>query len=360
MDCPTLRPTATMTALRSAHECSLDARSESFTAYTLCLDLERNAKTKEDTVYARVLGYLILLAPSPTILSEVTTVIKSCRDDNSTLFDLGQAFVYYMIAPFRKSQTSHLPSSISGWDSDSNLDSELDIQAARAHLELKRQASIRDGLRCVLSGSFDYDAQDNPSISEEDLNRVGATVTYCVYIVPDSKYLLNELARSHSAHASISAIFQAFGYNRKRNSFPHSYHSLQNMMMMNSNARYYFDSLYVWLEQCETESDTYILKTFRPKGRLCGVYEDGTTVTFTTPDPNKLPTPSSQLIALHAFIAKLAYMSGATRLVEELELEVEGLGALVHGIGDGNGGDGDNYSFSAQALSYALSKKLGR
>jgi len=70
-------------------------------AYNVCLDFERAAasKTDIDTLRARVLGYLIIYAPSIHAHHEVIKMIHSCSQQYDTLSELGRYFVDYFIRP---------------------------------------------------------------------------------------------------------------------------------------------------------------------------------------------------------------------------------------------------------------------
>jgi hypothetical protein len=68
-------------------------------AYNICLDFERATKTDIDTIRARVLGYLILHAPSIHARHEVIKVIHSCAQNYDALSELGHSFIDYFIRP---------------------------------------------------------------------------------------------------------------------------------------------------------------------------------------------------------------------------------------------------------------------
>jgi len=65
-------------------------------------------------------------------------------------------------------------------------------------------------------------------------------------------------------------------------------------------------------------------------------------VTFTTPDPVKLPVPSPTYLAIHAACAKVAHLSGVAKCINELYRDME----------DGTTLDPD--STSAEMLEYAI------
>jgi hypothetical protein len=66
-------------------------------AYNVCIDFERNPSTDQSRIRARVLGYLIIHAPSLAAVHEVALVIHSCSHDFQKLFDLGDIFINYFV-----------------------------------------------------------------------------------------------------------------------------------------------------------------------------------------------------------------------------------------------------------------------
>ena len=72
-------------------------------AYNIILDFERNAKTNKDVLHARILGYLILHAPSIHARHEMVRVIHSCGQNHDTLSELGESFFYLYIRPCKLS-----------------------------------------------------------------------------------------------------------------------------------------------------------------------------------------------------------------------------------------------------------------
>jgi hypothetical protein len=66
-------------------------------AYNVCLDFESWATTDQSRIRARVLGYLIIHAPSVAAAHEVVNVIHSCAHEFQDLSDLGDTFIDYFI-----------------------------------------------------------------------------------------------------------------------------------------------------------------------------------------------------------------------------------------------------------------------
>jgi len=67
-------------------------------------------------------------------------------------------------------------------------------------------------------------------------------------------------------------------------------------------------------------------------------------MTFTSSDPSNLPVPSPELLALHATCAKVAYFSGASAYLDELDRDI---GVLA--------GDGGSVDVLIQALATSMS-----
>ena len=67
-------------------------------AYNVCLQYEKSATNADELRFVRILGFLLLNAPSRGIRSEVTKCIHSRRDD-AGLFDFGAFIERYLIVP---------------------------------------------------------------------------------------------------------------------------------------------------------------------------------------------------------------------------------------------------------------------
>ncbi|KAF5371811.1 hypothetical protein D9758_003381 [Tetrapyrgos nigripes] len=355
------------TSLPPVHETASKPQSDSFYAYQLCLDLERGAQSNEDVVYARVLGYLLLLAPSAAVLQTTTAVNRVEREVKSTgPMQLNSVEVLLSISSHRLSTTTTTESknipianflpSPETWRLHTSLITlgfgirrlwdQLTISTFLCHIE----AFIRDGRRDVLGGSYDRSVVYDPSVDREELNRARITVTHMVHFVPPSKDLLNDQARNHSVHASLLAILQSFGYKPgSPGCFLYCYHSLGNVITVNPTRRYYF---FTPFQHHNHEADTYGLETIHPYMRVPGLYPHGTTITFSTPDPVNLPTPSAQLIGLLALVSRLDYLSasGAGDLIEELEEQMKGFKPMEED------GDPEGVPPSAEVLNYAFAR----
>ena len=69
-----------------------DHDASALSAYKMCSGLERTATTDGGRMYARILGYLILHAPSAIARAKIVHVVHSYAQDEQTLSVLGEYF----------------------------------------------------------------------------------------------------------------------------------------------------------------------------------------------------------------------------------------------------------------------------
>ncbi|RXW12257.1 hypothetical protein EST38_g13599 [Candolleomyces aberdarensis] len=158
---------------------------------------------------------------------------------------------------------------------------------------------------------------------------------------PEPSWGFTELCHIFSASTSVNlengdkrtyAIAESFGYTTIQQDLNgEKIHRLENVMTMRVDIHRLFDGLLFWLVQ--TGEDTYKVETFKPRvDRLCG----GREVKFTTENPEKLPVPSPQYLALHAACAKVAHLSGAAEYIETILRDAEEIPVLA---ADGSSGE---------------------
>ncbi|KAH7886546.1 hypothetical protein F5I97DRAFT_1867971 [Phlebopus sp. FC_14] len=319
-----------MTALPPRTEAKLGHYRNGLSAYDVCLRLEKNATTDEGRMHARILGYLILHAPSHMAQSEVVKVIHSCAEDQKKLFDLGQCFRLWFIRPFKKSKgptprSSDHPSRPSFDRVKEDLKAQIK-EAPKDRKGAKTQALIRDGYRCPVTGLYDMIASKQSLVDGRSIKEAGGAVhTELAHILPESTYFDISKASTDKKDysASVLAVLQRFGYDVDQVNGA-KVHSLYNVITMEKNAHDAFDRLEMWFEST-TEANCYDVKTassvalqlIRPQ------------VTFTSPNPSILPYPSPQLLALHATCAKVAHFSGAAEYIDNFDSDADHLDVLA-------------------------------
>ncbi|KAG7095838.1 hypothetical protein E1B28_006533 [Marasmius oreades] len=167
-------------------------------AYDACFKLEREVTSEEQVKYARVLGYLILHPPSSYALTEIVKEINSCKGEQDTLLKLGRFFVDSYIRGFKKykkktSDLSKHPSRPS-FDEDKEALMAVMEEAPTDSSLAKKQALIRDGYRCVVTGKYNQIIPATFDVNEEEVMRVGTGWTECAHIVPDSTYTYTKIS----------------------------------------------------------------------------------------------------------------------------------------------------------------------
>ncbi|KAF8427200.1 hypothetical protein L210DRAFT_3565195 [Boletus edulis BED1] len=173
-------------ALPTAQEAKFYDRHNALSAYNICLALENQVTTDESRMHARILGYLILNAPSSSAQAEIVRAIHSCAQDDKMLLELGKCFRLRFILPFKMSRgrTPATPSNHSSRRSFDNVKvnlKEIMREAPRDHRGAKAQALIRDGYKCVVTGIYDAMAEvDNTTAMD------GTVHTELAHILPES------------------------------------------------------------------------------------------------------------------------------------------------------------------------------
>ncbi|KAF5374168.1 hypothetical protein D9615_008901 [Tricholomella constricta] len=323
-------------------------------AYRVCLAFEQQVTEQISVIHARILGYLILHAPTENGRHEVVKAIHSCNKDFEVLSELGQAFLDYFIRPFKELRR-WTPASSDNSSRTSSDEDEEDLQeletipkpeAPKNRLDAKNQALERDGLRCVVTGLYDHDAAITKISVEEIVAAGGAVGTGCAYIVPDPAYLdafntpmSSPLEKKYSA--SVLAILKDFGYDVESLTDP-NVHSLFNVMTMQFDVHVFFDRLNMWFEGTEI-ANFYKIQTISEWIKVPKL------VNFTSSNPTKYPDlPSPKLLALHAACAKVAHLSGAGEYIDSLIADLDYLDELAF---DGS---------TSAVLNHALMNKAAR
>ncbi|KAF9064042.1 hypothetical protein BDP27DRAFT_1426261 [Rhodocollybia butyracea] len=239
-------------------------------AYTTIFNFQQSVlEDKDKLIRARVLGFILLLAPTDTVRAEVVRTIVSCAS-HTGLYELRDMYIEFFIRPFKKNKgprTAVLSShhSLSTFDARKKVAKDEMHQVPETHQEVKKRALFRDGYRRLVTKVFDYEYslrgyhKDYPDTTE--LERSCCGPTHCAHIIPGAYLKLSGLKNT-----------------------PHCY---------------------------ETK-------------HLCGPYEvylrDRSLITtFTTPDPSIPLLPDPALLALHATCAKLAHLSGVGEHIDQVE-----------------------------------------
>lgn len=138
---------------------------------------------------------------------------------------------------------------------------------------------------------------------------------------------------------SITAVVQRFADISVVN-----VHNVQNMFTITPDFRVLFDELRISLRPIEhDDSNTYEVHTYPPKRN--GLYGLPDRVTLTDATSGQIPLPSSRYFKVHDACAKIAYFSGAGKVMEEILQDAKDLKVLAE--------DGGSH-----LLSFAISLRL--
>ncbi|EPQ61265.1 hypothetical protein GLOTRDRAFT_14416, partial [Gloeophyllum trabeum ATCC 11539] len=189
-------------------------------------------------------------------------------------------------------------------------------------------ALIRDGYRCPVTGAYDTVA---PDMLGNKFANSGAWLidTECAHIAPEPIYFNVNIDGSDQASnkrdypALVLTALPRFGYDVDKLSDPKA-HSLYNVMTLQHDVHNGFEGLQLWFKETDT-ANCYSVKVAKP-GFGHGTRER---VMFSTPDPERLPLPSPQLMVLHATCAKVANLSGAAECLDKLDRDLQTMSTLA-------------------------------
>ncbi|KAF7976475.1 hypothetical protein HWV62_6743 [Athelia sp. TMB] len=333
--------------------------SREHSAYATCLRYEAEATAGshpvlsglESIVLARVLGYLIIYAPTELGRANISHDVASC-DTTEKLADMAKLYVAAFIRcckrlmPFllhasssllflvksAKGPTSAPSSHPSGPSSDNVTDAFLHtlLEAPQNYQKSKALALHRDNYRCVITGYLDtvtyvnradVAAEWEDAAASDPYMRVEAT--HCAHIFPECFNEENEGGHKHSHAASIWAAIARFGQVRGAEELAGPLvHRIENVMTMSSSLHQSFDSLMIWFEATPTLNQ-YNVRSIKP-GILKGVQNP-----ITLPTNHNIPAPDPRYLKLHAACAQIAHLSGAAEYISSVERELEETGVLA-------------------------------
>ncbi|KIY49502.1 hypothetical protein FISHEDRAFT_41664 [Fistulina hepatica ATCC 64428] len=293
-------------------------------AYNLCLDLESKVLDNlaivpqvgqlTPLVCARLLGRMLLEAPTDEGRKNVAAEIVRCNGDDVLLQELANLYKDHLLRCFYKgngrtpASTLH-PSALS-FDLKKQKISALLALTPSSHKAAKAKALLRDRYRCMLSKQFDSRSVDaNPSLHD---GVTAVTYTHCAHIFDRSTNEdIGDPAKNAYA-ASVHAILDRFGgINSIEELNGSKVHRLENILTLDSNLHDSFNRLKIWLEKNTDMTQYYLLSLSNAR------------VDFTTPDTVNLPLPDPRYLKLHAACARVASLSGAAECIDNILRKAE-------------------------------------
>ncbi|KAK0209755.1 hypothetical protein IW262DRAFT_1498226 [Armillaria fumosa] len=307
-------------------------------------------------VAARVLGYALIYSPSVEGRATLVREILGCNHNGEFLAGLAYLYVMGMIRVFKNPKGS-VPTSLSSHSSRASFQATADNIAAvlaqptiSSHVA-KDLALARDNYRCILSGTVDAVSLHKAPMLVNKTSEDSAGSTSLGHIfgqsTMDNTSGMTSAARAKLAWAaSAAAVVERFsGISVVEELNGNATHRLQNTFTIADNLHSLFDMLYFSLRPIESDdNNTYEIHTY-PSG-LNTTYRFPYQVTLTDATNGNIPLPDRRYFQLHDACARIAHLSGAGDVVEQLFRDMEDVKVLPE-----DGG-------SSQLLSLALFSRL--
>ncbi|GBE87978.1 hypothetical protein SCP_1202040 [Sparassis crispa] len=319
-------------------------------AYNTCLYLERlldwseeisdEVRTSKRTpqLCGRLLGYMMLEAPTPEGRLNVAKEIQTCASASDTqdrLAGITQFYDHHFIRFFKAAKDAtpavSTPPSRPSIDMTAEEKNQLLEEAPQDHRAAKLLCLVRDNYRCVVTGRYDAATAISRYLEDKTFIAPAPIVpTELAHIIAESTNAnIQGGGTKRSYAASAWAVLDRFGkVNVVDNELNgQGIHRLPNVLTMSVDVHIYFDTLQIWFEEIGT--DRY---------RLCahwdsvltalGVDLNNPVIQLTTTNAS-LPLPDSRLLRLHATCAKVAHLSGAGEYIDATLRDMEELKVLA-------------------------------
>ncbi|KAK0239126.1 hypothetical protein EDD85DRAFT_951344 [Armillaria nabsnona] len=272
-------------------------------------------------VARRLLGYMLLEAPTAEGRDNVTSEIASCGEDETRLKQLAQLYAAVYIQTF-KTNEGRTPIHMDETSPDSSENEEKDVPPSEErHWEARQNASKRDRHRCILSHSHDlrymlhllHTEPGHPLLigpvpcGPVEEARIIIPIERKTDITDNQQAKLEYPTRTILSRFGKTNIFEDLNVD--------DLNHMSNVMSLGSAMHRFFDGLHMCLVAVEGQPNTYRIEAFVP-GVLFTIPENP--VTFTTSDEKILPLPSPVLLALHRACVRVAHFSGGDQYVDDL------------------------------------------
>ncbi|KAA1472197.1 hypothetical protein DENSPDRAFT_778029 [Dentipellis sp. KUC8613] len=285
-------------------------------------------------IHVRILGHLLVYGPSSASVAHVASSIVSLREpedrESQKLVVLGEFYDNHFLRAFRQftckcrtpAHSEHL--SRPSFNMTKKEIEECLIETPSNHEAAKRLTLARDGCRCMLTGKMHSAHRETVYSVQHPGEFVPHTITECAHIFSVSTNTnLNdsEKVMSRDYTANFWSIIKSFGYVSIQPKLEGSdMHSLQNLLTLAIDVHRAFNGLKLWLEPISGAPNRYrILSRYDPRE----IDIVNPVVHFTSHTDPPLPLPDPDYLHIHAACCKIALMSGASGLYDQLEQDME-------------------------------------
>ncbi|KAJ7054442.1 hypothetical protein C8F01DRAFT_1221382 [Mycena amicta] len=302
------------------------------------------AKYNDPLIGVRVLGFLLQdlwqhhadvfgLIPYNRLCREIELCLSNpgAQAQNTKIYELGLFYRNHLMRVFR-SEGGPLPT-VSEHPSRPSLElvRQRIIQDMRTPItkpDARKHALVRDGYRCKVTGTFDYESCKLHSQLRTEANALGAGLTTleCAHIFSES---VQDGDKVSKYAASAMAILETFGVVGKvENLVGGNVNKHFNILSMSETLHRLFNRIEFWFEEldtyniCAADPDFFTVLGSPPKRVTFKV--DPALVKDCTDNGKPVPAlPSPSLLAIRAACSRVAHMAGAVEQADQILRDIE-------------------------------------
>lgn len=332
-------------------------------AYDLAIQAETHAEMKtqsrpqdrearENLISARFVGRMLIElfevswslgeGPWEQLSNELRSPSREhCESAEETVFRIGKWHRDHFMRLFRTSTvkypTPSLHPSRPSFDTTADMIRDCMEADGKDYRTVRLKALARDKYRCIVTGIFDdTSVKKNNELAQRRSEQRGGvmTINACHILSASTMKDVNTTGGPTSAKtefaANVIAILQCFGLeDRVDKLVPHDgVHDVKNLLSLAPHCHEYFDRLDLWFERSEHTPDRYYVcvshdryeDSLRQHTSYLATDDLGRRYTTFSQTPND---PDPRLLGLHAVCARVAHMSGAAEVFDELEHDAE-------------------------------------
>ncbi|KAG5720821.1 hypothetical protein E4T56_gene9696 [Termitomyces sp. T112] len=337
-----------MSALPSITQCGLD--TEGCSVWTHLLKAEEKAsldpsryiaaRYNDPLVAVRTVGFFLQdfwEHSSDGSLGSTLPYLRLLRDIRSCLEYMHEDERYDAIIQLGGKPTpSHHPSRPSFDVHRNRILDEVDKSAQTRH-NVRKQALLRDGYRCTLTGLYDMEScKAMPEIEQARLE----SAKPCAFL--EMAHIFSESTQDDDKNhaATIFAILDLFGLKERTKSlYGRGTNELHNVITMAGELHTCFDHFELWLEPVHNEDNTYdirwspgvsclLIRSHLPD-RVTFRVEPGTAAAAAAKG-KQLKLPDPVLIAIRAACTRVANLSGAAEQIDQILRDREEMPVLAN------------------------------
>ncbi|KAJ6597188.1 hypothetical protein DFH09DRAFT_904366 [Mycena vulgaris] len=307
-------------------------------------------KYNDNLIGARVLGFFLRdfwlhqshafgIIPYRRLTQEIASALAGAPEaDNATISKLGLYYRNHLIRVFR-SDGGPLPTA-SDHPSRPSLDRVRDqivldmAKTPKTKPDAKKQALVRDGYRCTVTGDYDFDScKKHPELLAK------AQATGQAMFATQVAHIFSESAqdgdKAPEYAGSALAILKMFGLGDVVESIlGGNVNNHSNVFTLSAGLHYFYDHLEFWLEEIPGQPNTYKICASSdaffgvrgvppPQQHIKFQVAPEVVAACEAKDITVPALPSRSLLAIRAACSRVAHMSGAAEQIDQILRDLE-------------------------------------